>query len=231
MTSANAGSTAATDPTAATSAAASTDVSTRLADGTADLAHWLGGIDPTITASWIAGALTALGTVLAVIVAARYAYKHAREHSKREHNAAINVDRLRREIDALERVWGLLAYMTYGENADAIVRYREDRQKNRTYYLQLANLRRFILTAQPNAFYAQHAGLHLPKAIRDELFDYVGSVMGLYLRYEDVELVTAEPIALIKPALIDKLRAHYHTLNAALKAELEQRYRQMLAAK
>lgn len=136
---------------------------------------------------------------------------------------------MRREIDALERIWGLLAYMTYGENADAIVRWREDRQKNRTYYLQLASLRRFILAAMPDAFYRNHAGLHLPTTIRDELFDYVGSVMGLYLRYEDTDPETAEPIALTKPALIDKLRGHYNSLNASLRAALQERYRAMLS--
>ena len=190
---------------------------------------WLSTADSTIAAGWISGVLTAIATVTAVMVAAWFAYRHAREHSQRAHMAAIRVDRLHREVDALERIWGLLAYMTFGENDSAIVHWREDRQeKHTTYYVNMTNLRRFILTEMPAAFYTQHAGLHLPKDIRDQLFDYAGSLMGLHLKYEKVDPANAEPIALKNQQLIDKLRNAFDSLNASLKAAVEQRYLQML---
>jgi hypothetical protein len=199
----------------------------------AESAVWplLSTVDPTIWASIIGGALTSVATVAAVVVAAVLAYRHARDHSKRQHSTSINVDRLRREIDALERVWSLLAFVTFAENDVAVVRYREDRQKNRTYYVNLANLRRFILTEVRTTFYTGHAGLHLPNAIRDELFEYQGSLMGLYLRYETANEADTPLIELENANLIKKLRDHDHTLNAALKAELEKRYREMLEEK
>jgi hypothetical protein len=221
-----------TDPNAAAATAApltspSADVSARLAHAAADVSQIVAGTDPAITASWISGALTALGTVLAVIFAASYAYRHAREHSRREHETAIRVDRLRREIDALERAWGLLAYMTFAENDAAVVRYREDQHKHKTFYLNLDNLRRFIRSEMRNAFYTEHAGLHLPNDIRDELFEYQGSLIGLYIKYENEPAGDARMIELKSQRLVDKLRDHYHKLNTMLRAALEQRYVEM----
>lgn len=185
------------------------------------------GIDPKI----LSAVITVIGAVIAVTIGARYAYRHAREHNRRAHTVAMQVDRLRREIDALERVWGLLAYMTLGENALAIVSYREDAQQRRTYCVNVENLRQFVRQALPQAFYADHAGLYVPKEIRDRLFDYNGSLIGLYLRYEHQDAAEAAgPVTLENPHLIDKLRAGYDDLNRELKAALEQRYAEMLAS-
>jgi hypothetical protein len=193
-----------------------------------DLATWLSGIDPTILNAWIIGLCTAFGTVLAVIIAARYAYRHARDHNQRAHTAAMRVEKLHREIDALERIWGLLAYMTFGENDCTIVHYREDKEKNRTYYIRYANLQRFVLGALRQAFYTDHAGLHIPTNIRDMVFDYNGSMIGLYLRYEKAEPSVREaPIAVKNAKLIDKLRDSYDSLNQALRDELQARYEKM----
>jgi len=180
---------------------------------------------PEAWASIVGGGLTALVTLLSVLIASILTYRFTLRHSRVVHGTAVRADRLRREIDALEQIWSLLAYMSMQESEKTIVRWREDRQKNRTYFVHFGNLKHFLLHEMSRAFYHEHAGLFMPKEIRDRIFDYGGSLMGLYLRYEDDGEVTGESlIELENRRLIEKLENAYGELNRDLKKELEERY-------
>ncbi len=98
-------------------------------------------MDAAIGAAWISGGLTAVGTVAAVWVAAWLAYRHAREHSRRAHRTAVEVERLRHEIDAPEQAWSLLVYLTDVDNDRAVVFRRGKDAGNQTYYTRPAQLR------------------------------------------------------------------------------------------
>lgn len=190
---------------------------------------------PEAWATIVDGILAALGTVLSVAIAAYLTYRYTRKHSDATHNTAIRVDRLRRDIDALESLWELLVYMSLGESEQAIVRWREDRQQgvNKHYFVHYGNLQQFVLKHVSEVFYQRHAGLHLPAHIRDQLFEYKGSLMGLYFRYKDEyddSRIAENPLILLdNPNPIEKLRCAYDNLNEDLKTELETRYQQLSA--
>lgn len=129
----------------------------------------------------------------------------------------------------MEQIWSLLAYMSMQESKKTIVRWREDRLKNKTYFVHYGNLKHFLLHEMSRVFYHEHAGLYMPKEIRDQIFDYGGSLMGLYLRYENDDEVTDESlIELENRRLIEKLESAYEELNRELKKELEERYGRLL---
>jgi hypothetical protein len=209
-------------PADAADAAASIDSAGTPVGGLWD---WLSSMDPALAAGWITG----LCTVLAVVIAAGLAYRAARDHNRRAHDTAIHVERLRREIDALERIWRLLAFMSENENEQTILVWREDRQKQKTFFVHLDRLRRFVFGELPAAFYTDHAGLHLPSEIKEQLFAYRGRLIGLHFRYRDTG-DDVEPIELKKPEFIAALRNAYHQLNASLRAALDERYRRMQEA-
>lgn len=172
----------------------------------------------------IGGLLTAIGTVLAVMFAAFLTYRYTLKHSKIVHNANIQADILKRRIDALEQLWGLLGYMSFAESDTAIIRWREEQKGEKKYYVHIGNLRHFILTEVNQAIYQKHAGLHIAKDIRDAFFDYRGSLMGLYMRYQDE--ADDALIQIKKINLVDKYRDAYNQLNKAVKKELEACYKQ-----
>ena len=172
----------------------------------------------------IGGLITAVGTVLAVVLAAILTFRYTLKHSKIAHNANIQADILKRRIDALEKFWGLLAYMSFAESDTAIIRWREEKKGDKKFFVHIGNLRHFILTEVNQAIYQKHAGLHIAKHIRNDFFDYHGSLMGLYMRYQDE---TDDALIQIKnPKLVDKYRDAYHQLNKAVKTELNKCYQQ-----
>lgn len=193
------------------------------------LPYWEKVGHPEGWATLAGGLLAALGTVVSVGIAAYLTYRYTRLHSKAAHNTEVRMDRLRREISALEQIWELLAYMSFRESKQAILLWREDKASGepKQYFVNFENLKVFLLERISEVVYQRHAGLHLPHSIRDRLFDYAGSLMGLYLRYKDAPegKAGAPPILLANPHLIDKLQKAYHELNKSLKEELENRYR------
>ncbi len=72
---------------------------------------------PEATASIIGNGLNALAVFGSVCVAAWLTYRYNCRHSKRAHNTEIKVTRLQRDIDALEKIWELLAYQQFPNRA------------------------------------------------------------------------------------------------------------------
>ena len=188
------------------------------------LDYWIKQQHPEGWAILVGGLLTALGTLIAVIIAAFLTHRYTLQQKRLAHNTSIRADILKRRIDALENLWSLLSYISFAESETAIVRWREEKKGERKYYVQIGNLRRFILSEVSQTIYKKSAGLHIPKHIRDDFFDYQGSLMGLYMRYQD------EPddalIQIKNPKLINKLRDAYQHLNKVLKTELNHCYQQ-----
>jgi hypothetical protein len=181
---------------------------------------------PETLAAVLGGLLGLIGTVLSVGIAAYLTYRYARKHSASQHNTEIRVEQLRRQIDALETIWELLAYMTDRESGCAIVRWRKGRDGSKTFYFDFENLKVFLLSKVSETFYTRHAGLHIPSAISAQLFEYHSILMGLYLRYADAPPGPGgPPIVIENPELIEKLQSAYRGLNAALREELASRYR------
>ncbi len=188
-------------------------------------AHCIDLSQPQVTAALLGGVLALAATVISVSIAAYLAYRYARKHGDFRHNTEIRVERLRREIDALESLWELLAYMTDRESGCAIVRWRKSQDGNKIYYFNFENLKAFLLTKVSEIFYSRHAGLHIPTDIGSRLFEYHSILMGLYLRYADSPPDPSGPLIVLEnPALIERLQVAYRELNAALRARLETRY-------
>ena len=109
--------------------------------------YWNDGLDAS---QWVAlggSVLSALVTVVAVGIAAYLAHNYAVRQGKLTHNTTIRADRLRREIKALEDVWGLLAYMSDKKSDKAIIHWQKDRSTDgeTLYFFHFKNLEQFCL--------------------------------------------------------------------------------------
>lgn len=175
-----------------------------------------------------------LPSLLSIALGGFVAYYFNRKHSINTHNTTIRIERLRHEINALEKIWELLAYMSSAESELNILQWREDKKNGvpKQYFVHFGNLRQFVLKEVNAVFYQHHAGLHLPNDVRKQLFDYQGSLFGLYFKYKDEyndAKIAENPLILItNQKLIDKLEAAYDDLNAELKKALAVRYQQLL---
>ncbi len=67
-------------------------------------------------------------------IAAYLTYRYTKKQSEAMRKTQLDVDRLRREIDALENLWALLAYMSFAESRYAIVRWRKNTQGKNEYF-------------------------------------------------------------------------------------------------
>lgn len=178
----------------------------------------------------LAALFAASATVLSVVIAALLTYYFTRRQSANTHNAHIDADRLRRRIDALEHVWGLMGYMSQQRSDVAIIRWQRDRKvsNKKQYSFHFGNLERFYLHEVSQVFYKHHAGLHLPAAIRDQVFGYLHEVAKLYFRHKDDAGVSADTvIAVESDAFAEDLQVRYQQLNKDLRAALDVAYKEL----
>ena len=191
--------------------------------------YWNGMQHPEAWAALVGGGLMALCTLLSVAVAAWLTYKFSLKNNRRAHDAAIKADRLRREIDALEKMWGLLACMSMSESGLAIFRWREDKEKRKAYFFHHGRLCHFVLFDISEVFYRHCGGLYMPVFLRDLFFEYKSQLMGLYIRYEKKRNLDNDSWIEIKNKhLIKRLQAIYNDLNNGLRDELDHRYNALL---
>jgi len=178
--------------------------------------------------TFISIGITGLVALLSVAWAAYLTYLFTKKHSHAAHNTSIKVDRLKRQVMALENMWELLAYTNIGEGEHAMLRWRKDKEGNKKYTMHYGNLKAFLTQKLGSAFYSQHAGLYLSASIRDMFFEYRRILMGFYLRYEKDKLVEKEPLIELQNAeLAEKISAKYNELNKAIKDELDTLYQDL----
>jgi len=193
--------------------------------------YWISTGNPDAWATVLNGVSIAVATILSVAIAAYLTYRFAKRSNKAGHETTIKVDRLKREIEALEKVWELLSYMSFRESDQAIIIWRQEKnEKSKQYYFVFSNVKAFLFTEISRVFYHEHAGLHIPDGIREELFKYCSKLMSLYMRHHKDSATNLEnPIRLEKIEQIDSLRESYEILNKALRKEREQRYSLLLS--
>lgn len=193
------------------------------------LEYWINLNHPEVWASLIGSLTASLCAMLAVAVAAILAYFFTRRQNRIQHDTAIKMDRLHREIDTLERLWALLASLSIAESKQAIFCWREDRHKKKTYFFHLGRLRQFILHDLSHTFYQGSAGLYMPTSIRDLFFEYKSIVMGLYMSYENNIAGEKETWIIVKNTnMIKRLNGIYKELNTVLRSELDRRYNSLI---
>ncbi len=189
------------------------------------LDYWTKINHPEVWDVIVGSLLTGFFTLISAAVAAFFAYRFALRHSRILHNTAIKTDRLRREIDALEKIWGLLAYIAPNENEKNIIRWRKYPDKEKVYFFHYGNLSRYLQTEISQVIYGECGGLYMPAKIKDPFFKIKSSLMGIYIRYEDDKNINEDSLLPIEnPELIKLLTTSYQDLNEMIKAELEQRY-------
>ncbi|MEE9350743.1 MAG: CRISPR-associated protein Csx28 [Thiotrichaceae bacterium] len=178
----------------------------------------------TISSSLITG----VATFLSVAIAAYLTYIYTRDHSHAVHNTSIRVDRLKRNVEALEHMWEALSYTSIGEGENAMIRWRK-RKGTKVYFMHFGNLKAFLTQEMSEVFYKKHAGLYLSNNIRDQFFAYRRVLMGFYLRYEKDENVADDSlIGMENPELAEELSSMYDGLNNDLKVELNKLYGELL---
>lgn len=194
-------------------------------------AYWDAMGHPQAWASIIGRLVAALATVLGVLIAAYLTYRYALKKERITHNTEVHVDRLKREIAALESAWTLLAYMSQRKNQHAIVHWEMQRgeggKKDKRYFYHFENLERYCLTAHSDVVYAQHAGLFISKDIRDRVNGFRALVGTLYMDHLRTNPAVTDsglyPIR--KKEQAEKMAQCFDDINAALRQELEQRYK------
>jgi len=186
---------------------------------------------PEATASIIGNGLNALAVFGSVCIAAWLTYRFSCRHSKRSHNTAIKVARLQRDIDALEKIWELLAYMSINESEKTIIRWKRPKggtSKDDEFFIHIHNMKTFIHQELIDIFYKQHAGLFLPKRIKEPLFEYRNILMKLYTKYNLAQVDNEQALLQLEnPELVGKLRRSYEQLNKDLRDELKNRYKRL----
>lgn len=170
----------------------------------------------------------ALATVLAVIVAAFMSYRYAKKQSIAQQNELIRQDKLKRKIKALEDVWGLLAYMSQQRSKYAVILWEKDKKKGgeKKYLFHFENFERLFMQKVSDIFYQQHAGLHLPEAIREQVFGYLHAAAFLYFPLKNQKSEREDGLFEIeKPEIAENLKTIYDQLNNDLKQELDKTYK------
>lgn len=196
------------------------------------LDYWNTLSKPEAWASLMAGLATAGATLIAVIVAAWLTHRYNKKHHQHSLQLAHNIDQLKREMDALEAVWQLLAQMGDGENAQTLLLWRKPPKLDEYHCFIYPRVERFLMHDLPQVFYQQKAGLYLPSDIKTTLFDYAGSWYGLYFRYKqrmsvaDDEQRHAE-IRIDNPKLVEKFQKQAELLREQLQQARAQRYAQL----
>ena len=143
------------------------------------------------------------------------------------HNTAIRTDRLRREITALEDVWGLLAYMSDKKSDKAIIHWQKDRSTGgeTLYFFHFKNLEQFCLHEVSEVFYQRHAGLFISNEVRDLLYGYRTLAITFYFAHKNDSAIPEDSLIRInKSEQAEKLKKIYDDLNRLLREELNQRY-------
>lgn len=194
------------------------------------LKYWqsLGDISAFTTVG--VGVLTAVATILSVAIAALLTYFFTRRHSRNSHNVQINVDLLKRRIDALEKLWKLLAYTSDWESDYTIFRWREKEgnKEKKDYYFHQGKLREFMRLRVSEMYHHEHVGLFLPDDIKDLLYKYTDELMGFYLLGEGEEITPENELVKIKNVyLYKKFEALDNDIRSAIKQELKNTYQEL----
>ncbi len=188
---------------------------------------WIEVGNPEVWATLVTGIATALATVLAVAIAAWLTYRFGRKQGAIKHNTEVRLTQLRHRIDALEKTWELLGYMSPQISDRAIIRWTKSGTE-KIYWFHYHNLEDFMMNKVGFVFYQQHAGLHLPSSIRDDLFAYVHAAAPLYFRHRnDTEKPEDGLIRIKKPEIPGNLKRIYDKLNANLKEALKTTYAEL----
>lgn len=190
-------------------------------------AYWEQQGHPEAWANVVGNGFMAIATVVGVGVAAWLAYHFTKRHSQQGHLTDIRSDKLRREINALESMWELLAYMAEKESDYTILRYIQDREtKQNTYYVHFPRLQEFLLFKRPEVFYQGHAGLHLSDAVKQLFFSYHGTLMSIYFAEKSKEETPENVLRkLKKQAIAQELKSAYCNFHQLLKTELDDKYK------
>ena len=192
--------------------------------------HWHGLGELDAYAAFSTGLLTGIVTLISVLVAAWLTYRYAKKQSRLTHNVQIDVDQLRRKIEALEKIWTLLAYTSDRESDHTIFfwREKEGNPDKKNYYMHIGRLRELLRVRIGEVFFKESAGLFLPNNVRDLLFAYANKLMGLHLRYESLELTAETSVQRLKSErLYTELNQINIDLREATKAALKEAYEQL----
>lgn len=195
-----------------------------------NLSYWEAIGQPQLWGTIVGRLITGIVALVSVLIASYMTYRYVLRNNKTSHNTEVKVDRLKREIEALENTWSLLAYMSDKKSNYAILHWTKDSRvpEDKQYFVHFKNLEYFCLKAVNEVFYQRHAGLFLPNTIRDQLFAYRNKVGTLYFWHKDDDTIPEDGLILIKKqSHATELIAMYSQLNTSLKAELDKRYEHM----
>lgn len=174
--------------------------------------------------------LLVIVTLFAPVLAVFFTYRYALKQIKKQSRLNVQEDLRKRKADALHAAWALLQSMTEAENGRNFLRYQEVQvpsvkgakfKKERVYSLHIKNAQVFVYEHLPHAFYAQSAGLHWSKEVKNSFFEVRNILYGLLL---SVGEVTEETCEIENAQLAERLRTLYEDLNERLRQEMREVY-------
>lgn len=175
-------------------------------------------------------------STLTALVLASTGYWLALRQLRHKTRLDVREDLRKRKADALQTAWSLLQALTTADNSDNLMRYTQSigPDRNRQYFMHLPNAQAFVFKRLPTAFYANGAGLHWSKEIKDLFFEARGIIYGyLHARqaaHAPEAIDSPNPDAtelwssIDNPELPKRLENIYQALNEILRKELQAVY-------
>lgn len=122
-----------------------------------------------------------------------------------------------KHLDALSKVWSLMAYITEVENPKSVMLWEKD--KNETVYYIKKRLASAYMDALSEIFYECGYGLLLERGIKELLYEYRGHLYGVLLKDKGEQ--ENDRVKIENPELVNRIKEIYHELNSELRKELK----------
>ncbi len=165
--------------------------------------------------------------VVSVILAAWLGFWFACKQMRINTKIRIQQDFNRRQANALEHAWQLLAYLSKNENQYSLIRWERQTvngQKQDKYYLDQPNARQFIDQTLPEVFYLKHAGLYWDNELKEQLFQCRSQLYGIMLKTKKPD---TPKILIENDEIRQTVYQTYDMLNIKLRQEIIQLYQKM----
>ena len=152
-----------------------------------------------------------LGTFLALL--AGYGIWHLKKRSEPRYQTGLYLNS--KKMDALMKVWSLLAYITDTENPLSAVVWEKNGQEKSYYFVPCNGIEYIDKLAE--IFYGSGSGLLLSDEVKDLLYEYRGIVYGFLLKEKD----KSEKVQITNEKMTARMQQIYKDLNSALRVELD----------
>lgn len=123
----------------------------------------------------------------------------------------------KKHLEALSKVWSLLAYITEVENPKSVMLWEKDNNET-VYYINKKQASAYMDDLS-EIFYEGGYGLLLDRGINKLLYEYRGHLYGVLLKDKGEQ--ENDRVRIENPELVNRMKEIYRELNSELRKELK----------